>query len=63
MAAHSEELSLDVVKVFVIIIGNFVVHNINDVLHFITATISVLYLLWRWRRDWRKEKAEQHGKN
>lgn len=62
MAANSEDFDLVVIKGIALLVLQFIAHNINDILHIITAVLTIGYLLWRWRRDWRKEKRELYGK-
>lgn len=62
MAAQHEDIGAEAIALGYIIV-NLIAHNINDVLHFITFGLTTGYLLWRWRRDWRKDKAERNGKN
>ena len=60
MAAQHDDIEWVIIKGIILVIGNYIAHNINNVLHVITAVLTILYLLWRWRRDWRKDKAERN---
>ncbi len=42
----------------------YVISHYNVIAGNLFLTLSILYLLWRWRRDYRKNKREEkdHGK-
>lgn len=55
-----ENTLVESVKLFVLnIISAVVTLGINNVLGGILTSLSIMYLLWRWRRDWREDRRKR----
>jgi hypothetical protein len=52
---YSETIT-DTVKIVILGICSFIFHNYHLVAGNIFITLSCLYLLWKWRRDYLKEQ-------
>lgn len=51
-----------VAEMVALAITNITVYTINATLHIVTGTVSLFYIIWRWRRDYKKDKDEHNHK-
>lgn len=49
-------ITLVAVKLFLMWLVSKIAHNYHEIVGNILITLSVLYLVWKWRRDHLKEK-------
>jgi len=61
MSTHEYHDSFfEMIKLVGLGIINMVAHNYNDVMGGIFGTISTVYLIWRFHRDWKREKERKN---
>ena len=56
MSHQNESFSLEALKVFLLWMIGIVAHNYHLIAGNILVTLSILYLIWKWRRDYKKEE-------
>lgn len=59
----SHEVKIALAKIFCVItfsnVVNYVIAHYHDMLGALFTTVSILYLLWKWRREYKKDKLEE----
>ncbi len=58
---HSD-FSIAAIKVFALWIIGALAHNYHVIAGNILVTLSIIYLIWKWRRDFLKGKKEEAKK-
>lgn len=63
MTHDHDELSIALVKVGIMWLITLMAHNIDAIIHTVLGIMSIGYLAWKWRRDYKKYKLESNGKS
>ncbi len=61
---HTEFLTATV-KIIILAMAGFIFHNYHIIAGNIFVTLSICYLVWKWRMDWkeRKERKKMNNQN
>lgn len=56
MGPEHDDFTFAVLKVFILWAITLIAHNYDSVAHAVLVTLSIAYLVWKWRRDYIKNK-------
>lgn len=57
---HNSEFVKWIVNLGLLCLSCFTTSMYNVIMGNILVTLSIIYLVWRWRRDYRKNKKEEN---